>query len=65
MVRAQETGAIILQYNPDIPLVEKCPLIVEGIPCVPSPYEYWNEEPFVHLHTYFSLLIQSLALPIV
>lgn len=53
MVRAQETGAIISQHNPNIPVVENCPLIVEGLPCVPSPYEYWNEARSVRLHTVF------------
>lgn len=47
MKRAQETGNIILQHNPNIRQVENCSLIVEGIPCEPSPFEYWNEDPFV------------------
>lgn len=46
MTRAQETANIIQDCFPKVPL-EKCALVVEGLPCVPFPYEYWNEEPAV------------------
>lgn len=46
MTRAQETANIIRECFPKVP-VEHCALVVEGLPCVPFPYEYWNEEPAV------------------
>lgn len=48
MQRAQETGNILLAAQSSVTApVEHCPMIAEGIPCEPSPYDYWNEDGFV------------------
>lgn len=60
MQRAQETGNILLsqQRTRTMCKVEDCPLIVEGIPCEPSPYEYWNEDEYVGLQLYIIVQVR-------